>query len=372
MACDDGRIELVFPPGTSPDGGDLLDSAFADGDMNTDGNGDGSADAGAFSMFVGVTPNPGGDGVITATDIVDARLITLAAGVRGVVLRRTPAELSTDAAFAALETEASAYEKNGIGVNFVYSVVDGRGRGLDSAFAGLAWDDPVVLKAMFGRVDEILARIGGTTRYFLVGREVDVFLSAHPEERPEFESFLNQVVGYVRTHPLAAPDLRVGVGFSFAGATLPDPLWSKSLVMGDVAACSYLPGLGENTAGLASNIAKDADLLVASSAGKPIVVEALGYPTTNVVGASEAKQALFLETFFAALGPRRGNFAFVNVETLHDLAPERCAARAMFEEQSVDGVWAAYACSLGLFTADGQPKPSWQVFLDGAAAFASP
>jgi hypothetical protein len=44
----------------------------------------------------------------------------------------------------------------------------------------------------------------------------------------------------------------------------------------------------------------------------------------------------------------------------------------MFEGQTVDGLWATYACSLGLFGADGQAKPSWQVFVNGAAAFASP
>jgi hypothetical protein len=372
LACDDGRVELVFPPGTSPDGGDSLDSAFGDGDPNNDGGGDGAIDASAFPVVVSVSPNPRGDGVASSIEMSDARLMTVAAGVRGVVLRRTPAELTSEAALVALETEASAYGKTSIGVNFVFSVVDGHARGIDSAFAGLPWDDPAVLKAMFGRVDQVMTRIGSTVAYFLVGRDVDVFLAAHPGERAAFEAFAGQILEYVRTHPSAAPNLRVGVGFSFAGVTQPDPSWPKCLEMSDVAACSYLPGLGENAAGLAGNIATDADLLVVNALGKPIVVEALGYPTSEAVGASEAKQALFLETFFAALGPRRTNFVFVNVEGLHDLAPGRCADRAAFEGQSVDGVWAAYACSLGLFTADGQPKPSWQVLLDGAAAFASP
>jgi len=63
---------------------------------------------------------------------------------------------------------------------------------------------------------------------------------------------------------------------------------------------------------------------------------------------------------------------FVNIVALYDLAPGRCAERATFAGQAVDGSWAAYACSLGLFNADSQPKPAWEVFIKGAAAFATP
>jgi hypothetical protein len=373
IACnDDGLPQLVLPPGKIPDGGGFLDADSPDGDAAGDAIDEGVVDGGSSRVLVGVTPNPRGDGPPAISDVIDARLTAIAAGSRAVVIRKKPGELITDTSWSSLESEASAYAKNGIVVNFVFTVVDGNAPGLEPAFSGYAWNDLAVLKAMYGRVDQIMARLGGAAPYFLFGRDVDVYLAAHPDERAPFEAFLLEFMAYVRMHPLAPPGLRVGVGFSFSGVTLPDPSWTKLLEASDVAAFSYLPGLGTEAAGLASNIATDVDVLVTQAMGKPIVIEALGYPSSDVVGGSDAKQALFLETFFTALGPRRTNFVFVNIEGLHDHAPTRCAERATSAGQAVDGPWASYSCSLGLYTADSQPKPAWQVFVKGAAAFASP
>lgn len=373
IACDDrGLIEIVVPPGGFDNDGGFPDAGASDAASDGDANDWDAGDAGLSPVLVGVTPNPRGDGKPAIGDVIDARLTALAAGSRGIVVRRAPAEMLSDAALSQLETEAGTYGKNGVAVTFVFAVVDGMARGLEPALMGLSWNDSAVFKAMYGRIDQVLGRLGGAAPYFLIGRDVDVFLAAHPEERQAFEAFVLELISYVRAHPLAPPNLRLGVGFSFSGVSVPDSSFSVLLEASDVAACSYLPGLGTDAAGLASNVATDADVLVERAMGKPIVIEALGYPSSAAVGGSEAKQALFLETFFTALGPRRPYFAFVNVEGLHDLASERCAQRAALEGQAADGPWAAYACSLGLFTADSQPKPVWQVFLNGAATFASP
>jgi hypothetical protein len=373
LACDDsGRIELVLPPGELPDGGTLADVEVTDGALDGDAQLDDAADSGVSRVLVGVTPNPRGDGPPNIADVIDARLTVMAVGARGVVIRRSPVDLASDEALGQLEAEASTYGKNGIVVNFVFSVVDGSARKLDPAFDGYDWGDSMVIKAMATRIDQILLRLGPTPSYFLFGRDVDIYLAAHPDERPALEAFLGELIGYVRTHVSAPPNLRIGVGFSYAGVTEPDPSWPKLLEASDVAVCSYLPGLGMDAAGSPSNIATDVDVLATKVQGKPIVIEALGYPTSDVVGGSDAKQALFLENFFTVLGPRRSSFEFVNIEGLHDFGPLRCADRALFSGQAVDGPWAAYACSLGLFTPDSQPKAAWQVFVNGAAEFASP
>lgn len=373
IACgDNGRPELVIHPGDNPDGGGFPDSEFSDGNVGGDGGGGDAPDGSALRVLVGVTPNPAGDGPPTIGDVIDARLAAMGAGSRAAVIRKMPADLLTDGAWAQLESEASAYGKNGIIVNFVFSIVDGNARGIEPPLSGLPWNDPLVVEALHGRIDVALARLGGTALYFLLGRDVDIFLAGHKSERAALEALMVDLAAYVRTHPSAPLGMQVGVGFSFTGVTLPDPSWGKLLAASDIVACSYLPGLGSSAVGLASNIAPDVDILVAQSMGKPIVIEALGYPTSEAVGGSSAKQSLFFETFFTTLVPRRTSFAFVNIEGLHDLAPGRCAARAGVEGQAVDGSWAAYTCSQGLLTADNLPKPAWEVFIKGAAAFASP
>ena len=129
---------------------------------------------------------------------------------------------------------------------------------------------------MHERIDRVLMHLGGTASYFLVGRDVDAFMTTHPIDRPAVTTFLLDLLDYIRTNPIRPPEMRVGVGFSFVGATKPDPSWADVLGASDVAACSYLPGLGTEAAGLASNIAADVDILVASVMGKPIVVEEIG------------------------------------------------------------------------------------------------
>lgn len=369
VACG-GPIELVLPPDKPHDGGSLDSEspAASDGDASDLD----ALDAAWSPVLVGVTPNPRGDGTPSIGDVIDARLTALAAGSRGIVVRRTPAQLLSDTALNELESEANFYGKAGVAMMFVFAVVDGFASGLEPALSGLSWKDPAVFKAMYGRIDHALARLNGVATYFLIGRDVDIFLASRPQERKAFETFILTLISYVRVHPLAPPNLRLGVGFSFSGVNLPDSSFSVLLKTSDVAACSYLPDLGSDAVGLASDIAADADILVQRALGKPIVVEAIGCPSSGIVGSSDVNQAGFLDAFFSAVSQRRSSFAFVNVEQLHDLAPQRCADRAAFEGQPAVGPWTAYACSLGLFTADSQPRLAWQVFLNGAAAFASP
>ena len=57
---------------------------------------------------------------------------------------------------------------------------------------------------------------------------------------------------------------------------------------------------------------------------------------------------------------------------LHDAPASACAAWVASQGEAPDGPLAAYACSLGVLTTDGTPKPAWSAVIAGAAALSTP
>lgn len=373
IACDAGGLtELVVRPGEPGDGGDLADALASDGALG-DGSDDlDGGDAATTPTFIGLTPTPAGDGPPSAADVIAARLVSLASGARAVVTRRTPEELSSSAAVDALAAEADFFQQRGTTMSFTLAVVDGATAHLPPEVSAFSWNAPEVAASTRATIDAALTSLDGSASFFVLGRDVDVYLEAHPAERAAFELFVIDTLDYVHAHPLAPEGLRAGVGFSFQGVSKPDPSYLPILDTADIAVSSYLPGLGDVEGGPLGAIAADADMLVLRAAGKPIMLESVGAPTSSVVGGSESKQAIFLDTFFDVIAARRDGFVFVNVDALHDLGPVRCEARAALLGVPPDGLWAAYLCSLGLFTPDDQEKAAWTSFVKGAARFASP
>ncbi|MDI1446562.1 hypothetical protein [Polyangium sp. 6x1] len=373
LACDDsGYPQIIVRPGDPGDGGPSFDATWPDAFPDGDAGDPDAPDAIASPVWIGLTPNPMGDGAPKPGDVIAARLGALALGARATMLRRTPMELATDEGMNALAEEATFFSDRGVVLGFSLVIVDRSVAFLPPELAEMPWNAPEVLSFAHASVDAAFAALGGAAQFVVLGRDVDIRLAARPDERAAFELFASDVLDYVRAHPLAAPDIRAGVGFSFEGVSAPDPSFLPLLDASDVAVASYLPGLGGAEAGPPSDISAHADTILARAADKALVLESVGYPSSSVVGGSEEKQALFLETFFNALAPRRDRFVFVNVEGLHDLGSVRCGERAAVLGEPVDGPYAAYACSLGLFTEQGQEKASWKAFLNGAAAFASP
>ncbi|MDI3282819.1 hypothetical protein [Polyangium sp. 15x6] len=373
LACDDSGYPVIIGlPGDPGDAGPSSDGGSADAFPDGDAGDPDAPDAPSAPVWIGLTPTPVGDGPPKPADVITARLGALALGARATMVRRTPMELATEQGIQALADEAAFFSSRGVVLGFSLVVIDRAALHLPPELADMPWNAPEVLSFAHASIDAAFSALGPSARFVVLGRDVDVRLAARPDERAAFELFASDVLDYVRAHPLAAADVRAGVGFSFEGVSAPDPSFLPLLDASDVAVASYLPGLGGAEAGPASDISAHADTILARAADKPVVLESVGYPSSSVVGGSEDKQAFFLETFFGALAPRRDRFVFVNVEALHDLGPVRCGERVAVLGEPADGPYAAYACSLGLFTEQGQEKASWKAFLNGAAAFASP
>jgi hypothetical protein len=337
------------------------------------GAGPDAGDAGVSPVLIGITPSPRSDhaGPPTAGDLLEAELATFAVGVRGVVVTRALHELDSNA-YTALAAQGDFYEAHGKRVLMNLAIVDRAADGRPAPLDTFTWDHPDVITAVHTAIDGLFASFGGELAYLTFGRDVDFYLAGHPGMRGAFEHLVEDACAYAARHGSAPVGLRVGAGFSFDGAASPDPSFDTLLDAGDVAVLSYLPGLKDGSAAPASTVAAALDSMTALAGGKPVVLQALGYPSAPGADGSEEKQQLFFQTFFDALAPRRSVFELVNVVELHDPAAVACEAYAAAQGQSPDGAFASFVCSLGLFDQGATAKPAWLEVAAGAAAFATP
>ena len=372
-ACDgDGLVELPRDPVDGGGGIISPDGGGQDADGSAEDAPDDVSDAGVSPVWIGVTPNPRGDtpGGPTASDKVEAKLTTIAAGARGAVISRAWRDFDTDGTLEELSGEAALYAQHGVPVLFNLAVVDRFADGRPALLTTVPWSDQEVITHLELTIDALLGLFGPYLRYLTFGRDLDRYLVENPAQRPALVMLAEHACAYARAHPDAADDLEVGVALSFQGATAPDPSFVDLLTASDIAAISYLPGLEpvEPQVGIAASL----DAVIAGARGKQIVLQAIGAPSAGTATSSEASQQQFYDEFFAALAPRRGAIAWVNAFELHDLGDDACAAYAAEQGEDPTGDFAVASCSVGLFTVSAAPKAAWAEVLNGMATFASP
>jgi hypothetical protein len=97
--------------------------------------------------------------------------------------------------------------------------------------------------------------------------------------------------------------------------------------------------------------------------GLPVLLQEVGYPSSDVLHSSEAEQVEFVQNVFAAWKSAGDSIPYLNYFLLHDFNEALCGA--------LEGYYGlrnpnfhAYLCTLGLRQANGTPKLAWQTFVD--------
>jgi hypothetical protein len=370
LGCEPEPIDLVTPPtpgtgGTTPyDGGP--DDAGADaGDDAAP-----PADAAPHPVLVGLDPNPRSPdgGPPGAADLLEAELTCRAVGVRAIVLLEPWNQLG-DETIPALVARVASYRSKGLTVVLNVAVVDRKLDYRPVAVQSLAWDASGTTDALAATLDALVPALGPDLGALVLGRETDRYVLEHADEATGLTQFLALGVSHVGSMGASAPP--VGVGLSFAGSD-PPPSYQALLGLGALAVYTYFPGIGTPSVPTDTSVSHDLDAMITLGAERPLVLEAAGLTSAAALGSSPEQQRQFLDALFGALGARRAHFAVVNVHELHDRTASGCAAEAAAQGEPPDGSVAAYACETGLRAPDGGPKPAWQGFVQGAAAFASP
>ncbi len=230
----------------------------------------------------------------------------------------------------------------------------------------VAFDDPRMIERFHKLLDAIVPILNSRVAYISVGNEVDVYLARHPEQWPQYRRFYNDAVAYLHSK---APGVKVGVATTWFGTRgISRTEVAELNTNSDVWIITYYPTHSDFIVDPPAAPLTDFPEMVRLAGGKPVVLQEVGYPSSPALQSSPDMQAEFVRQVFAAWNAAGTAIPFLNYVMEHDLNRDYCATRAgYYGIPDRSGHFAAYFCTLGLWTVDGVQKPGWNPFLHGAA-----
>ncbi len=329
--------------------------------------GSGGAGPGSRALAVAITPAHMPDS--TAKDSSDAVGLALEAGCNGIfdpitwsTVEATPGTIDVAELGAGLDLQRDAGFET---IVFSVWMINTTAKETPSDLMTVAFDDPEMKARFHALVDALAPQLEGRVQYFAIGNEVDVYL-AGTNGWAAFQSFFEDGAAYVREK---LPGVKVGTALTLGGAlAYPSEVASLTSQADVMIFTDY--ALGPEFAPLGPDHgADDLDTMVTIAAGKPVVVQELGYPAATLLGSSEADQAAFVANALERWQVIGGDaMPFLSFFMLHDFSQPMCDDFASYYGLGGDERFAAYLCSVGLRSNDGTPKPAWSALVDGAAA----
>lgn len=237
---------------------------------------------------------------------------------------------------------------------------------LPADLQGRPFDDPQVIARFERLLDHVMMQIPDVELAVLaIGNEVDAALGADPDAWASYRTFFEAAAAHTRR---VSPGVRVGVKVTMGGLLGETRELALALnARSDIILVTYYSL--ESDFGVRSPLVVHDDLaaLVGVYPGRPIGLLEAGYPSSEVLGSSEERQAEFARQIFRAWDAQAEQIALLNFTWLTDASQESVEAWERYYGLS-DRRFAAYLASLGLRRANGQPKPALDVLAAEAHA----
>lgn len=226
------------------------------------------------------------------------------------------------------------------------------------------WDSPEMIAAFRDYIQWTAPQVKNRVHMISIGNEVDTYFREHPEEWDAYKRFYDQSIDYIHQ---VLPDVRVGTTMTFEGLTKGYVEQMTRLnERSDIVIMTYYP-LEKLKVKTADAPLTDLPQMVKFAAGKPLVMQEVGYPTASSLGGSMAGQAVFVENMFKAWEATGTAVPFISFFMQHDFADVTCRSLSDYYGAAQSTIMYDFLCSLGLRDALGQPKPAWDVFVSHAA-----
>jgi hypothetical protein len=101
--------------------------------------------------------------------------------------------------------------------------------------------------------------------------------------------------------------------------------------------------------------------------GEPLYLLEAGYPSSDVLGSSQSKQADFIREMFETWDTHRSQLKLVNFIWLHDISPAQVKSYTKYYGLSSKG-FAEYLGTLGFRGHDGEDKQAFKALREAAKA----
>ncbi|AUM12982.1 hypothetical protein [Ketobacter alkanivorans] len=240
-------------------------------------------------------------------------------------------------------------------------------REVPAGLGATAWDDPAMINAFTGLLDQLLPSMQGRVTYLSIGNEVDVYFeNARMDELAAYKTFVSAIQTYLENR---LPQAQLGITVT-AGGWLGSNVqsWLDLTANTDVIITTYYPLQGDFSVQPPTAAAADIPALLSVVTDRPWVFQEVGYPASTIGGSSEAMQAEFVRQVFATWRDANGRIPFLNWFLLHDFSTELVDQFVGYYGVNNPN-FRAYLDSLGLRNRNNTDKQAWTVLLQEAESF---
>ena len=238
--------------------------------------------------------------------------------------------------------------------------VDTAGVMLPDDLKGKALNDPEVIRRFEAFLDHVFAALPDVQLNMLaIGNEVDTVFANNPAQFAEYDDFLKQVIPYAKQK---RPGVRVGVIVAYAGLTGKDAKeYQKLNARTDVVMLTYYPIKGDFSTKQLPVFEQDLAKVTALYPNRQLYFTEIGYPSSEISGGSEAKQAQFIREMFSVWDKHADTIAGLAYFMMGDLTPASIEQLTKYFSVATKQFKATIG-SVGLVTADGREKEALGVF----------
>jgi len=244
---------------------------------------------------------------------------------------------------------------------FGVSLINTVKRDMPDDLAALEWTNPALLPRFEKLLNQLQTQLPADLRYFVIGNEVDVYFGKHPSEWAGYAAFYAEAKAMVQRR---FPQAKVGMAVTYEGLKSGRTAdISRAVAASDAAFFTFYPVLNLKAVPPAQTPAM-LDELIANAQGKDVLLQEVGYPSSEKIGASPALQASFFETIIPAIAARP-QIKLASIFLLHDFEPKLCNILTSYygadQWGNLTTPFKEFICTLGVHSFDGTPKPAWDV-----------
>lgn len=264
-----------------------------------------------------------------------------------------------------LDIASAYYPARGVKIDLTLAVVNTTRREFPADLADKAFDDPLVIERFKKLLDFVFSKTEALELGSLnIGSEYDILFGADQEQWRQFQVFYKEVAAYVKEK---RPDLKIAAEGTFNGLTG----FARSQIQilnqsSDIIGVSYYP-LENGNVKDPSTVHADFDLIASLYPDQPICFFQFGYPSSEIIKSSEARQSQFIREAFQAWDAHADHILMLDFTWLHDKSREQVREFEQYYGFS-NRPFAEFLGTLGLRTYDGEDKPAFQTLIEEAKA----